>query len=380
MGKDVFWITVTVVLDLTVATGYILIAGHWLKNQKSLRNPRAKRAMGRMKNIFIFCGLCGYIFIPIKMFWPAWRLYDLFMCVLVYFTWRYALDTRGLRVVYNELNLSEELAEDLVRSQEEARRKSYFLNAVNHDLRTPLNGLSLQVDLAAATLQQGDATSATKALVDARRSIDATVQLLNGFLEVARLDWAHDQVSPSIFGVRDAVARAAFRFEADVQAKGLTLTVSGGESLVIESDRIKLERLVSNLVANAVKFTPSGGILVDVRIEKMGVVVEVADSGIGISPTHQAELFHELFQAHNVARDRNFGVGLGLAISRRLAKQLDGELTVSSELGKGSRFRISLPNARIVRLPSEGAKHDVRVTAENKESNRGGDAPPIAAG
>lgn len=356
MGKDVFWITVTIILDLAVATGYILIARHWFKNQKSLRNFRAKRAMGRMKNIFIFCGLCGYIFIPIKMFWPAWRLYDMFMVVLVYFTWRYALDTRGLRVVYNELNLSEELAEDLAKSREEARRKSYFLNAVNHDLRTPLNGLSLQVDLATATLQQGDSASARKALADARESIDATVGLLNGFLELARLDWAKDQLRTSVFSVRDAATRAALRFNDEVQAKGLTLSVKVNESLSIESDRIKLERVISNLVANAVKFTPSGFVSVDVNLGNPGIVVDVTDSGIGISPEHQAELFHELFQGHNLARDRNSGTGLGLAISQRLANQLGGELTVSSELGKGSRFRITLPNVRIVELKSEGAR------------------------
>jgi len=365
MDHDMLWITITVTLDIAVAAGYLLIAKHWYTNQKALKNARAKRAMGRMKNIFIFCGICGYIFIPIKMVWPAWRLYDLFMAVLVYFTWRYALDTRGLRVVYNELNLSEELAEDLAKSQDEARRKSYFLNAVNHDLRTPLNGLSLQVDLATATLESGDKASAQQALREARESLAATVQLLNGFLEVAHLDWSEDRVRPTLFPVREAVMRAVSRFHGEAAVKGLTLRVSGDERLEILSDRLKLERVVSNLVSNSVKFTHQGSIAVDVKMESSGVLVEVRDTGIGISRAHQAEMFDELFQGHNIARDRNSGLGLGLSISKRLVEQLGGTLTVASEVGQGSRFRISLPGARIVDSKREATEHDIGISGQN---------------
>ena len=77
MKGDTFWITLTLILDLAVAMGYVLIARHWWMNEKSLPASQAKVALGQMKRIFIFCGTCGYLFIPIKMFWPAWRLYDL---------------------------------------------------------------------------------------------------------------------------------------------------------------------------------------------------------------------------------------------------------------------------------------------------------------
>jgi hypothetical protein len=74
MRGDTFWIAITVVLDLTVAAGYLVIAFHWNKNEKLLPKSPARTALRHMRNIFVFCGLCGYIFIPIKMFWPAWRL------------------------------------------------------------------------------------------------------------------------------------------------------------------------------------------------------------------------------------------------------------------------------------------------------------------
>ena len=86
MKGDTFWIILTVMLDLAVTLGYILIARHWWENEKSLPNSQAKLALRNMKQIFLFCGICGYLFIPIKMFWPAWRLYDLFMIGLVFFT------------------------------------------------------------------------------------------------------------------------------------------------------------------------------------------------------------------------------------------------------------------------------------------------------
>jgi hypothetical protein len=110
MRHDTLWIAITVFLDLTVATGYCLIALHWWRNERDIPDSPAKQALGRMKNIFIFCGLCGYLFIPLKMFWPAWRLYDLFMTVLAYNTWRYAWSARELRVVYGELGRTTELA------------------------------------------------------------------------------------------------------------------------------------------------------------------------------------------------------------------------------------------------------------------------------
>jgi hypothetical protein len=112
MRHDTLWIAITVLLDLTVATGYCLIAFHWWKNERGIPDSPAKEALGRMKNIFILCGICGYLFIPLKMFWPAWRLYDLFMTVLAYHTWRYAWGARDLRVVYRDLGRADELAGD----------------------------------------------------------------------------------------------------------------------------------------------------------------------------------------------------------------------------------------------------------------------------
>jgi hypothetical protein len=133
MQEDRFWITITVVLDLMVAMGYVIIAYHWSKNERLLKESPARVALRTMRNIFVFCGICGYLFIPVKMFWPAWRLYDCFMVVLVFYTWRYALNALNLKVIYSAIGKSGQLAEDLARSQDESRRKTFFLNAISHD-------------------------------------------------------------------------------------------------------------------------------------------------------------------------------------------------------------------------------------------------------
>lgn len=346
MRKDTVWVTITVALDLAVATGYMFIARHWLENQRALRNERARRALGRMKSIFLFCGLCGYIFIPIKMFWPAWRLYDCFLLVLAWITWRYALDTRHLKVVYNELNRSEDLAHDLEASRADARRKTYFLNAVSHDLRTPLNGLVLQVDYARLTLQSGNVEAAHQALAAATASAQAATDLLNSFMELARLDWAQENAKEDLFDVCELVRRVADQIRISAMRKGLAVTLAGTDRpLPVRTDALRLERVLLNLASNAVKFTDAGQVSLHVRREQKDVLIEVADTGIGISDEEQRRLFEDLFQAHNQARDRSKGFGLGLAIARRLVNQLGGELSVQSAPGRGSRFTVRLGGA-----------------------------------
>ncbi len=116
MRHDTFWIATTVSLDLAVAVGYVFIATQWRRQEKALQPSPSKDALSRLKNIFLFCGLCGYVFIPVKMLWPAWRLYDIVMLALVYYTWRYALGATDLKSVYAALRRSELLGRDLEES------------------------------------------------------------------------------------------------------------------------------------------------------------------------------------------------------------------------------------------------------------------------
>ncbi len=335
MRRDYFWIGVTVTLDLMVAVGYVIIAYHWSRNEKSLPPSPARTALRTMRNIFAFCGICGYLFIPVKMFWPAWRLYDMFMVALVFYTWQYALNARNLKVIYTAIGRSNQLAEDLAQSREESKRKSFFLNAISHDLRTPLNGLALHADLAELQIGSADFDSVKQSLNEIKAGVRLTADLLDGLLEYARLETAVDQPVIADFDLGDLINDVLNSHAAMAAKKSLALFLGTCPSIIMRTDRLRLERILNNLVGNAIKFTDSGSIRVDVECSRNDVSVSVSDTGIGISPGHQARLFDEFFQVQNHERDRQKGFGLGLAICHRLARQLDGELRVKSDSGKG---------------------------------------------
>ena len=360
MSHDNLWVAITVGLDLAVAAGYVLIMMHWWRNERTLPdNVPAKHALRSMRNIFLFCGLCGYLFIPIKMFWPAWRLYDIFMMVLVYNTWRYALGARGLKVVYNEIGRSQALADELAQSRSESKRKSFFLNAISHDLRTPLNAIMLQSHLADMNLATKDNAALADSLRDIRTNARETAELLNTLLEYARLDWASEPVKRLPCNLADLVDEVLKRHQATAQARGLTLRNNVPGDLMVNVEVEKLERVITNLIQNAVKFTEAGGVRVEVDKRGANVELHVIDTGVGIDPAVAETLFAEFVQADNAERDRAKGFGLGLTIARRFARHWGGDVLVESRKGAGSRFTVLLPDCRVA------AAEPARDTADN---------------
>jgi signal transduction histidine kinase len=297
-----------------------------------------------MRNIFSLCGLCGYLFIPIKMYWPAWRLYDFVLLVLAYFTWKYAWGAKDLKVLYAELGRTNRLQAELDKTREESRQKSFFLNAVSHDLRTPLNGLTLQASLAEIGLASGDDDAVRQAVAGMKSSARATADLLESLLDYTRLDWISEPNNSAQFSLKDAVEAACITPRAMAVKNGLTLAnrVPGG--LMMTTDRVKFERVLGNLLSNAVKFTRTGGVRVEAQRSGHDLELHVIDTGIGIAPEHQDRIFEEFFQVHNHERDRSKGFGLGLPIARRLARQLGGDIHLESTNG-GSRFTVVLPGA-----------------------------------
>ena len=357
MNHDLPWVILTVALDFAVASGYGLIAWHWWQQQRGTQPSLAHRALGNMKNIFVFCGICGYLFIPIKMVWPAWRLYDIFLAVLAVYTWRYAWSASELKVVYKELTRSEELKQDLQAARAESQRKTFFLNALSHDLRTPLNGLLLQAQLAEMTLATMDCEAEetkdlTESLTYITANARATAELLDGFLELGRLDWGaggNDLTTFDLGHLLHRVVEAALPF---ARQKGLDLAAEVPPGLLVRTDRSKLEGILRNLTNNGLKFTHVGSVRLDVAMSGSDVTIRVTDTGTGIEAEHIERLFTEFFQGHNDERDRSKGYGLGLAIVRRLSDQLGGDLAVASEVGKGSRFSVNLPGVLVRSEPN----------------------------
>jgi len=360
MNHDTFWIAVTVGLDFCVAGGYLLIASHWWKNQKRLdSNHPAYKALGELRNIFLFCGLCGYAFIPVKMVWPAWRLYDMFMMVLVYTTWRFALRSRNLQVVYTELSKNQQLQADLEESRAQSKQKSFFLNAVSHDLRTPLNGLVLQTAVAEMSLEQNDVQMLRESLNQMKATAHIAADLLNGFLELGRMDWATDRKTVEEFDLSTVLHDSASRLQPEANRKKLALRTHVPVGIVVSTDKMKLTRILDNLLNNALKYTESGHVELSAELRGEELRIHVSDTGAGIAADHLPHLFDEFYQVHNGERNHTKGFGLGLAIARRLADQLGAKIHVESQVGRGSRFTIAVADC----IVSTGARPAEQLVA-----------------
>jgi two-component system CheB/CheR fusion protein len=227
--------------------------------------------------------------------------------------------------------------------------KSRFLAAASHDLRQPLTSLSLLHGLLArATLG-----TATQPLVDRMgQTLSVMTEMLDTLLDINEIEAGVVKVAPSRFAVDAVFDRLRQDFTDDAAAHGLDLQVMPC-GIMIETDRSLLTQIMRNLVSNALKYTKRGRILIGCRRAGGFARLEVWDTGIGIPQSELHAIFEEYHQIDNPARNRTRGLGLGLAIVRRLTDLLGVEIEVRSQPGSGSVFAVALPIASDERaLPS----------------------------
>ena len=232
--------------------------------------------------------------------------------------------------------------------------KSRFLVAANHDMRQPLQSLSLYT----AALQGSDRDSERETICDEMSSaIQAMGTMLDVLLDIENLEDGHVRVEFADFPVSDLLGFVEREFRLSAREKGLELRVLPS-SLMIRSDAVLIERIIQNLVSNAVSYTHDGKVVVGCRRSGDSVRIEVWDNGVGVAEDELQTIFEDYHQVDNPARDRRKGLGLGLGIVQRIAKLLDHEIIVRSKLGKGSLFAIQVPRAagsmaRPARPPAE---------------------------
>lgn len=231
----------------------------------------------------------------------------------------------------------------LARQEAEAAHasKAQFLAAVGHDLRQPLNAMQLL----AYTLQQPASSERVDYLAATlMECAESMGSLVEGLLELSRLDARSITPRPTRFALQALFDEMAGTFGVQAQAKGLAFTVEPTTAHV-EGDRALLARVLSNLVANAIRYTPAGFVRLGGREQGAMVEVCVHDSGVGIDAAELPRIFDEHYQIGHPERDRSQGLGLGLATARRLCDLLGLELTVQSQPAQGSRFALCLPLA-----------------------------------
>ena len=244
-----------------------------------------------------------------------------------------------------DLRVQKELAEQA------SQAKSRFLAAASHDLRQPVHALSLFV----GALGQRPLDGESRRLVGhVQGAVDSMGTMFNALLDVSQLDAGMVPVHPRVLALRPLLQRIATDEGALARQKGLRLRLNAPE-LAVRCDPVLLERVLRNLVSNAVHYTDRGGVLLSARVRGGAVQVRVVDSGIGIAPQRQAEVFQEFVQLHNPERDRAKGLGLGLAIVRRLVDLLDVPLELRSQPGRGTCFTLRLPLAPLAAVQPEAA-------------------------
>ncbi|MGE5475876.1 MAG: ATP-binding protein [Bacteroidales bacterium] len=260
----------------------------------------------------------------------------------------------------------------LARAVDEAERandaKTRFLAAASHDLRQPLQALSLYLGVLKARLQGRE----EQVMEAVGQCVESLTGLLNDMLDVARLDAGVITPKLADVPVNRLLERVVAAWRIQAEAKGLQLRVVASTA-VVHTDPALMDRVLSNLVGNAVRYTEQGRILVGCRrVAGDQLRIEVLDSGIGIPADKLGEIFEEFRQLGNPERRRDKGTGLGLAIVRRIADLLGYRLTVRSQAGRGSVFAISLPAAQMCSIEHAAsaaqAEHARRILVVDDEA------------
>ena len=259
--------------------------------------------------------------------------------------------TRSLVIRYENVDLIAEL-KDRTRSALEARAaaeaanraKSQLLAAASHDLRQPLHALGLYVAALAARARDAEWRPLVAHVESAANALEIQFAQL---IDLSRLDAGVLVPEPGTVALAPLLARIRAEFAPQAAARGLSLSIVPTR-LAVHSDAALLERIVGNLVANAVRYTSRGGIVVGARRRGARVAIDVVDTGIGIAPAHRQRIFEEFYQVKDDAQrvTERRGMGLGLAIVRRFADLLGHAIELQSREGRGSRFRILVARAK----------------------------------
>ena len=278
----------------------------------------------------------------------------------------------------------ETLAAEAARGEAEIanRAKTQFFTAASHDLRQPLHAMGLFAEALRQRVHEPEVAHLVNSI---NESVDALEGLFSELLDITRIDSGGIEVHPQHFEIGDIFRKLRLNFEPSAFEKGLSLRLRGGRRVAF-ADPLLVERVLRNLVSNAIRYTNDGSVLVGCRQHGDRLLVQVWDTGLGIRESEQARIFDEFYQVPNtpkVSPDQRKGLGLGLAIVKRLADLMAAPLTMRSVAGRGSVFTLGLPVGRAPRplaTLSALGKGPVGITLAGRRIVIVEDEPAVRAG
>jgi len=227
--------------------------------------------------------------------------------------------------------------------------KSTFLAIASHELRAPLtNAISFMEMILDSSLGEMNEQQ-RKFLNTADRNLKNMLSMINNLLEIERLENGAIQFDPTTFDLLRYIRNLVDFFAVDLQKRSLTIKVESDSapSYLITADMGRVEQVMNNLISNAIKYSRVGGSPIVIRLEKQEghIITHVIDCGIGIPEVDQQMLFQRFYRASNATQEGARGSGLGLSVVRAVVEQLNGKVWVTSKVGEGSTFSLSLPSA-----------------------------------
>ncbi len=259
------------------------------------------------------------------------------------------LITRSMQAAEERVALLAELDKQRIAAEEATKAKTRFLAGVSHDLRQPMHSIALLVE---TFRQQTDAKLVVSNQIIA--SVRAMDDMLKALLEVSKLDDGALPLEVSSLRISAVFERLKMQFAAQAHAKGVEFHLAACSRHVV-SDARQLQRMLANLISNAIRYTEKGQVFVRCRPRGSIAWLQVWDSGPGIASNHRQRIFEDFFQVARKARSSADGMGLGLALVRRAAERLGHRVVLRSRLGQGSLFAIGVPLARNTEDDGESA-------------------------
>ncbi|HEY2558283.1 MAG TPA: ATP-binding protein [Caldimonas sp.] len=239
---------------------------------------------------------------------------------------------------------AEKAVADAARAEAEVanRAKTQFFAAASHDLRQPLHAMGLFAEALRARSHDPEVARLVNSI---NESVDALEGLFSELLDITRIDSGGVEVHPADFELADIFRKVRLHFEPAAFEKGLELRIRGGRRVAF-ADPLLVERIVRNLVSNAIRYTSDGSVLVSCRQHGERLLLQIWDTGPGIRAEERARVFDEFYQVPGtraVGGEQKKGLGLGLAIVKRLAALMQAPLAMRSEVGRGTTFTLELP-------------------------------------